>query len=176
MGGLAGRPPDLWSGCERQVGHQLPAQIGGCGPRLAFAGIDLSIPIGIEALESMVSQGDNLLDALCIAWVAEQLQGIMVNGSHPARDIGRAGLHLAGVQANIRRAIGLRGGQGGMCGGGSCVAIRAQDTEAVAGGDRASARRGRPLEVASLLALTNVDDTLRETSNRGCIPIPRQAL
>lgn len=97
--------------------------VGGLGACLAWDRIDMLIAIYVNAIIRMIGKGDDLLHFYCIAGMCEKGQQVLIDGRHPALDVGYSYLHVAGMQANVIRCIGLSSSQGGVCRGQGKVAV-----------------------------------------------------
>lgn len=77
--------------------------VGGLGACLAWDRIDMLIAIYVNAIIRMIGKGDDLLHFYCIAGMCEKGQQVLIDGRHPALDVGYSYLHVAGMQANVIR-------------------------------------------------------------------------
>src|SRR5579859_3003815 len=83
---------------QRESSHQLAVGVASDGARLSWYGINALVTIDIHPIESMVRQGDNLLQLPSVSGIGKNALHIVVNRRQPALDIGHCDNNMSGVQ------------------------------------------------------------------------------
>lgn len=151
--------------------------VGGLGTRLAWDRVDMLVSVDVNAVIGMIDKCDDLLHFDGIAGLCEKGEQVSIDSRQPALDVGYSNLHVAGMQANVIRCIGLRSSQGSVCCGQGKIAV-AQYAKAIPDilDILQGAERGERLVVRAMVALDDVYHTLGCTLSSSSVVTGHDAL